>query len=115
MQYPESIKMKNIMKSEIRNMSIECQRVNGINLSQGICDLPLPEILSISANEAMKNGMNHYTRYDGIDILREQIAKKKRFPSIKLMPIKIRILSCRAERPVQCILHVLRCLMRAMR
>ncbi len=27
-----------VMQSEIRNMSIECDRVRGINLSQGVCD-----------------------------------------------------------------------------
>jgi aminotransferase len=57
-------------------MSVECDKVNGINLAQGICDLPLKTILSASANEAMCKGENHYTRFDGIDLLRDQIARK---------------------------------------
>jgi aminotransferase len=57
-------------------MSVECDKVNGINLAQGICDLPLENILSTSAFEAMHKGENHYTRFDGIDLLREQIANK---------------------------------------
>jgi aminotransferase len=28
-----------VKQSEIRNMSIECDKVGGINLSQGVCDL----------------------------------------------------------------------------
>lgn len=64
------------MQSEIRNMSIECDRVNGINLSQGMCDLPLQSILEYGVHEAMEKGYNHYTRYDGIDELKFQIANK---------------------------------------
>jgi aminotransferase len=64
------------LQSEIRNMSIECDKLNGINLAQGICDLPLESILSDGVREAMRKGENHYTRYDGIDLLREQISIK---------------------------------------
>ena len=32
-----------VVRSEIRNMSLECDRAGGINLSQGICDTPVPE------------------------------------------------------------------------
>jgi aminotransferase len=31
-----------VAQSEIRSMSIECARVGGINLAQGVCDLPVP-------------------------------------------------------------------------
>lgn len=65
-----------LMQSEIRNMSIECDKVNGINLSQGVCDLPLAPVLQQGVDDAMAMGFNHYTRYDGIDFLREQIARK---------------------------------------
>ena len=66
------------MQSEIRNMSIECTRVGGINLAQGICDLTLPDVLPSAAMEAMQNGMNHYTRHTGTDYLRSQISQKVR-------------------------------------
>jgi aminotransferase len=78
MSYKQSEKAQFLLQSEIRNMSIECDEVNGINLAQGICDLPLEKVLSDEAWEAMKAGENHYTRYDGIDLLREQIAQKAR-------------------------------------
>jgi aminotransferase len=65
-----------IIQSEIRNMSIECDRVNGINLSQGICDLELAMPVRLGAQEAIANGENHYTRYDGTADLRSAIARK---------------------------------------
>jgi aminotransferase len=59
-------------------MSIECDLVGGINLSQGVCDLDLPEPVRLGAQEAMKAGINHYTRYDGLPELRDAIAAKLR-------------------------------------
>ena len=31
------------VQSEIRVMSIECEKVRGINLAQGVCDTEVPE------------------------------------------------------------------------
>jgi aminotransferase len=72
----QSEKVKFLQQSEIRNMSIECDKARGINLAQGICDLPLENILSQSVCQGMGKGINSYTRYDGIELLREQIAQK---------------------------------------
>lgn len=71
-----SSRTSEIIQSEIRNMSIECDRVDGINLSQCICDLELPRPVRIGAQEAMLKGINHYTRYDGLPELRQAIAEK---------------------------------------
>lgn len=80
-------RMTNLMQSEIRNMSIECDKVNGINLSQGICDLPLDPILKTGVEEALNKGINQYTRYDGIEEIRTAIAAKaKHFNSIDSDP-----------------------------
>ena len=65
-----------IVQSEIRNMTLECNRVGGINLAQGVCDLDVPPIVIDAAYEAMQDGMNQYTRYDGMPIIREAIAHK---------------------------------------
>ena len=46
------------MQSEIRNMSIECDRVGGINLSQGVCDLEVPPIVRLGAKRAIDSGIN---------------------------------------------------------
>jgi aminotransferase len=67
-----------VIQSEIRNMSIECDLINGINLSQGVCDLEVPAAVRQGAKEAMDAGINTYTRYDGLVELREAIAHKQR-------------------------------------
>ncbi len=38
-----------IIQSEIRSMSVECDRVGGINLAQGICDTELPQSVADQA------------------------------------------------------------------
>ncbi len=67
---------QSISQSEIRNMSIECDRIGGINMSQGICDLDLPLPVKQGAIKAIEQGENHYTRYDGLEALRQAIAHK---------------------------------------
>jgi len=86
-----------IVQSEIRAMSIECDRINGINLSQGVCDLELPEPVKNGAKDAMDRGINQYTRYDGLPELRNAIAKKMlAYNGIKADPEKNIIVSCGA-------------------
>lgn len=76
-----------VMQSEIRNMSIECELVQGINLSQGVCDLEVPAIVRQGAQAAMDAGINTYTRYDGLTELREAIAcKQKLFTGMDVDP-----------------------------
>jgi aminotransferase len=65
-----------ITQAEIRVMTIECERVGGINLAQGVCDTPVPEPLRRGARDAMDHGVNSYTRFDGLAELREAIADK---------------------------------------
>lgn len=66
-----------VAQSEIRSMSIECARVGGINLAQGVCDLPVPEVVVRGAAEAMERGHNIYTRFDGRAELRRAIAARQ--------------------------------------
>jgi len=76
-----------VMQSEIRNMSIECDRVCGINLSQGVCDTEVPLALRVGVREAMDTGINTYTHYAGLIELREAIAvKQKQFYGMELDP-----------------------------
>lgn len=66
------------MQSDIRRMSRECERVGGINLGQGICDLPtIPELVA-GATEAIASSRATYSKFEGIDPLRERIARKIR-------------------------------------
>lgn len=86
-----------IVQSEIRTMSIECDRVRGINLSQGVCDLDLPLPVKNGAKDAMDQGINQYTRYDGLPELRKAIAKKMlKYNGVTANPDKNIIVSCGA-------------------
>src|SRR6185312_6763463 len=67
-----------VVRSEIRNMSLECDRVGGINLSQGVCDTPVPAPVREAAESAIEEGWNTYTAHTGITELRQAIAQKLR-------------------------------------
>ena len=76
MTLPLSRRCDNLLQSEIRNMTLECKRVNGINLSQGVCNLGVPEPVQRGAEEAMAAEVNSYTHYQGLSVLRRAIAKQ---------------------------------------
>jgi aminotransferase len=59
-------------------MTLECTRVGGINLSQGVCDTPVPEAVKSGARAAIEEGVNIYTRYDGLLELRRALARRLR-------------------------------------
>jgi aminotransferase len=66
----------NLVQSEIRAMTMECDRLGGVNLAQGVCDTELPAAVGEAAIRAIREGHNIYTRLDGIASLREAIAMK---------------------------------------
>ena len=71
-----SSRLSGLVQSDIRRMSRECERVEGINLGQGICDLPtIPELVE-GATEAIAGSKATYSKFEGIDVLRERIARK---------------------------------------
>jgi aminotransferase len=57
-------------------MTVECDRVGGVNLAQGVCDTEVPQPVAARAIEAIAQGLNIYTRLDGIAPLRQAIAEK---------------------------------------
>src|ERR1700677_3467529 len=65
-----------VVQSEIRAMSVECDRMGGVNLAQGICDTDVPGVVAEGAIAAIRAGLNIYTRLDGIARLRLAIAEK---------------------------------------
>jgi aminotransferase len=65
-----------IVQAEIRAMSIECEKVGGINLAQGVCDTEVPLSIAKGAQLAIDRGFNSYTRFDGLRELRQVIARK---------------------------------------
>jgi len=75
------------MQSEIRAMSMECDRIGGVNLAQGICDTEAPAAVTEGAIAAIQAGHNIYTRLDGIARLRNAIAAKMmRFNGMEVDP-----------------------------
>ncbi|WP_260736061.1 pyridoxal phosphate-dependent aminotransferase [Tunturiibacter lichenicola] len=65
-----------LVQSEIRAMTMECDRMGGVNLAQGVCDTEVPEVVAEGAIRAIRDGLNIYTRLDGIARLRKAIAEK---------------------------------------
>src|SRR6185312_12418951 len=65
-----------VVQSEIRAMTVECDRVGGVNLAQGVCDTEVPAVVAEGAIKAIHDGLNIYTRLDGIARLRNAIAAK---------------------------------------
>src|SRR5256714_12146696 len=69
-------RLRGLVQSDIRRMARECERVGGINLGQGICDLPtIPELVE-GACDAIAGHKATYSKFEGIDLLRERIARK---------------------------------------
>jgi aminotransferase len=66
------------LQSEIRAMTTECARIGGINLAQGVCDTPVPDVVRDEAIAAIHAGHNIYTRLDGIERLRNAISAKQK-------------------------------------
>ena len=62
--------------SDIRRMTRECDRVGGINLGQGVCDLPTPDVVREGAVAAIQADRSIYSYAEGIAPLREAIAEK---------------------------------------
>ncbi|MCZ6696320.1 MAG: pyridoxal phosphate-dependent aminotransferase [Acidobacteria bacterium] len=69
-------RVEGLVQSDIRKMSLECARLDGINLGQGICDQPIDPTIKAAAIDAIHEDRSIYTRLDGIDELRHRIARK---------------------------------------
>ena len=67
-----------LRQSDIRAITFAINAHGGVNLGQGICDLPTPEAIREGAKDAIDDGRSIYTAYNGIAPLREKIAAKAR-------------------------------------
>ena len=52
MTLKQSIRGEAVRQSEIRAMTIACNKVGGINMAQGICDLEVPQVVIEEAKKA---------------------------------------------------------------
>ena len=73
-----SQRAERITQAEIRVMTLECEKLGGINLAQGVCDTGVPPPVRSGAQIAIDEGINSYTRFDGLAELRHAIAVKLR-------------------------------------
>ena len=69
-------RMADLAHSEIRAMTQACAAVGGLNMAQGVCDTPVPPIVLDAAREAMAQGKNTYSRFDGLAELRSALSAK---------------------------------------
>ena len=65
-----------IQPPSLRQITQRVSQVSGINLGQGVCQLPVPKEVLDSAHRALDNGINRYTSPFGLLSLRKAIAKK---------------------------------------
>ena len=69
-------RVEGLSQSAIRAMTVECAKVGGINLAQGICDTPVPEVVAHAVAPAILEGRNTYSRCEGTEELRRALAAK---------------------------------------
>ena len=80
-------RMQHLVQSDIRRLTIECNKVGGINLGQGICDLPTHPLVKQGAIEAIEDGHAIYTHARGLIELRRKISEKlKQFNGLEYDP-----------------------------
>jgi aminotransferase len=65
-----------IKQSGIRSATIKCTKLGGINLSQGICDLPTHPSIKLAAISAIASDRNTYSDFQGVYELRQKIQHK---------------------------------------
>ena len=64
-------------QSDIRSVTRQVERVDGINLGQGVCDLPTPDPIKARAQQAIRDDESIYSHYAGIEPLRRAILDKE--------------------------------------
>lgn len=65
-----------LRQSDIRAVTALVNKHNGINLGQGICDLPTPDVIQRGAIEAISASRSVYSPYAGIAEVRELLMTK---------------------------------------
>jgi aminotransferase len=78
MSFTPSRRIAGLQPSDIRHMTRECERLGGINLGQGLGDLPTPPLVREAAIAALRENRNTYALSEGIAPLRQAIARKLR-------------------------------------
>jgi aminotransferase len=69
-------RLANAAVSDIRAMTRACDAVGGINLGQGVCDLPTPAPVAAAAHAAIDAGKAIYAPPEGVPALRQAVAAR---------------------------------------
>ena len=75
---PLAERTDSLRQSNIRAITLMLRDVDGINLGQGICDMPTPEPIKRGAHAAIDGDKSIYSYYGGIHRLREALLDKAR-------------------------------------
>ena len=103
-----SRRLQGLVQSDIRRMTRECERLKGINLGQGICDLPTPVPVREGAIEAIRARKSTYSFMEGVPELRAAIAKKLESKNgLKADPATEIVVTVGASGAYTCALHAL--------
>lgn len=74
-----------LKQSAIRSASARCAEMGGINLGQGVCDIPTQKEIKQAASDAIFNNKNLYAAHEGVFPLRAALMKKiQQFNQVKL-------------------------------
>lgn len=74
-----------LIQSDIRSITDRVKAVDGINLGQGICDMPTTDAIKKGAKKAIDNDKSIYAPFGGIDPLKQRIVDKvKSFNNIPI-------------------------------
>lgn len=87
MNYSFSKTAAGLKQSGIRSASIRCAELGGINLGQGMCDIPVHEKIKAAAEAAIKQDKNLYAPFNGVTELRIALANKiRKFNKVEANP-----------------------------
>lgn len=90
-------------RSVIRQMSIKCAAVNGVNLAQGYPDWEAPEELKAAAQKAVESDLNQYAISFGEPGVRQAVADRvKAYNGLEFDPGEEVTITCGATEAVMC-------------
>lgn len=99
---------KALQPPALRQITLEVQKINGVNLGQGTCQLPPPPYIVEQAHQASLDGINRYTPPRGLQSLREAVAKKlEAFNGIHADPETEILITCGATGAFEAVCAVL--------
>src|SRR5437016_2478928 len=92
----------------LRQITQEVQKINGVNLGQGTCQLKTPRYVIDNAHAAAVAGINRYTNPRGLATFRHAIAKKlKTYNSMDVDPEREVLVTCGATGAFEAICSLL--------